>query len=230
MWWAKTALPVLMLQGNQKTTVETKTEIPKKGMQTGKISKPVLVFKEAKEIRNAKPTTTKIETATENPKKMRNVLAYFFLIISLVSCNNDIVVSDSKALSGVWDKAEVVEFTIPTMDSLQQYNMFLHIRNTNDYKYSNLFIIAAITFPHGKTVTDTLEYRMANPDGSWIGEGIGNVKENKLWYKENIRFFEEGNYTLSLMQAVRNNGSVEGVTQLDGITDVGYSIEKANSE
>ena len=85
-------------------------------------------------------------------------------------------------------------------------------------------------FPHGKVVTDTLEYRMAHPDGTWMGQGIGSVKENKLWYKEGIRFAETGNYNITITHAVRNNGAVEGVKNLEGITDVGYSIEKTDQE
>ena len=80
-------------------------------------------------------------------------------------------------------------------------------------------------FPHGKVVTDTLEYKMANPDGSWLGTGFGTIKENKLWYKEGITFFEGGTYNLRITHAVRNNGEVDGVTALEGISDVGYSIE-----
>lgn len=87
-----------------------------------------------------------------------------------------------------------------------------------------------MNFPHGKTITDTLEYRMANPDGSWMGQGIGDVKENKLWYKENVQFFEAGNYTVDIAQAMRNNGAVEGVTKLEGITDVGFSVEEATKK
>src|SRR5690606_40407811 len=89
-------------------------------------------------------------------------------------------------------------------------NLFLNIRNTNEYNFNNIFLIVSMNFPHGKTVTDTLEYRMANPDGSWMGQGIGDVKENKLWYKENVQFFEAGSYTIDIAQAMRNNGDVEG--------------------
>ncbi len=144
----------------------------------------------------------------------------------LVSCDSNIVVSDSKPMAGVWDKAEIVEFTLLEMDSLKNYNLFLNIRNTNEYKYSNLFLIATIEFPQGKTITDTLEYKMANPDGTWLGHGIGSVKENKLWYKENVSFTEKGKYILRIGHAVRNNGNVEGVTELEGINDVGFSIEE----
>ncbi len=129
-------------------------------------------------------------------------------------------------MDGYWGQDEVVEFNLPELDSLKNYNLFLNIRNTNDYKYNNIFLIVGINFPHGKTVTDTLEYRMANPDGSWMGHGVGNVKENKLWYKERVRFFEDGTYSITVEQAMRNTGATEGVRRLEGITDVGLSIEE----
>lgn len=130
-------------------------------------------------------------------------------------------------MDGYWGAEEVVAFKLPQLDSLKKYNLFVNIRNTNEYKYNNLFLIVSMEFPHGKTVTDTLEYRMANPDGTWMGQGIGDVKENKLWYKEQVQFFEEGIYEINIEQAMRNNGAVEGVTKLEGISDVGFSVEEA---
>ena len=141
---------------------------------------------------------------------MRRLLLGLVLIGSLASCNSDVVVSETRAVQGAWDADNVVEFTIPQLDSLKKYDVFLTIRNSNDYKFNNLFLIVSMEFPHGKTITDTLEYRMANPDGTWMGTGIGSVKENKLWYKENVGFFESGNYQLNIGHAVRNNGEVEG--------------------
>lgn len=157
-------------------------------------------------------------------------MALFLTVVMLVSCESNTVFSESQAMDGHWGADEVVQFKLPQLDSLKKYNLFLNIRNTNEYRYNNLFLIVNMTFPHGKTVTDTLEYRMANPDGSWMGQGIGNIKENKLWYKENVQFFEEGIYTVDIAQAMRNNGDVEGVTKLEGITDVGFSIEEASKQ
>lgn len=148
----------------------------------------------------------------------------------LISCNQAIVVSDTHTMPGYWDKDEKIEFIIPQLDSLKQYNVFVNIRNTNDYPFNNLFLIVSMEFPYGKTIVDTLEYKMAYPNGEWMGEGIGNVKDNKLWYKENVSFFEDGNYNITITHAVRNNGDVEGVSRLDGIIDVGYSIEEATQE
>lgn len=157
---------------------------------------------------------------------MRNSIAFIALLFLIVSCDTGVVVSKTKALPGVWNKDVVVNFEVPQLDSLKKYNVFLHLRNSNEYKFNNLFLIVSMDFPHGKTVTDTLEYRMANPDGSWLGEGLGSIKESKFWYKEDVSFFEEGIYAISIEQAVRNNGEVDGVTNLEGITDVGFSIEE----
>src|SRR5690606_15080064 len=106
---------------------------------------------------------------------MNRVLLLLLTVSIFVSCDSNIVFSESKAMDGYWGE-EVVAFNLPQLDSLKNYNLFVNIRNTNQYKYNNIFLIVSINFPHGKTVTDTLEYRMANPDGTWMGQGIGNMK------------------------------------------------------
>ncbi len=104
--------------------------------------------------------------------------------------------------------------------------MFINVRNDETFPYNNLFLIAELNFPDGNTVTDTLEYEMAQPDGTWLGKGYGSLKESKLWYKENIVFPNTGVYTLRVSHAMRKNGSVNGVVNLEGITDVGFEIVK----
>ncbi len=159
--------------------------------------------------------------------KITTTLLFFVLI---VSCDSNIVISGNKSLNGVWNKNEVFNFSITELDSLKLYDVFIHVRNSNDYRYNNIFLIVSMNFPHGKTITDTLEYKMANSDGLWLGHGIGTIKENKLWYKEHVSFTEKGVYKLRIEHAIRNNGAIEGVTNLEGITDVGYSIEEVSLE
>lgn len=156
---------------------------------------------------------------------MHKAILIFILGIFFVACNHQQVASETISFSETWSDTPV-QFNLPKLDSLKKYNLFFTLRNTNDYPYSNLFLIAKMQFPQGKVVVDTLEYRMAAPDGTWLGEGIGSLKENKLWYKENVQFFETGIYTLSIGHALRNNGEVNGVTQLKGITEIGYIIEE----
>ncbi len=160
--------------------------------------------------------------------KVRSVLA-IFVAISMFSCDDKQVFDEYQTVSESWEIDEEISFTLPKLDSAQTYNLFINVRNTNDYKYSNLFLISEMKFPNGKVVTDTLEYDLAAPNGEWLGEGFSDLKENKLWYKENINFIEEGVYTITLQHAMRKNGEVNGINSLDGITDIGFRIEYAQN-
>ncbi len=156
---------------------------------------------------------------------MTNKLTIIFIIFVFFGCTSNEIYQEYKSLPGYWQHDDFLQFTLPEFDSTAVYNIFLNIRSTNEYPYNNLFLICAMNFPNGKVVTDTLEYQMAHPDGTWLGTG-NSIKDNKLWYREEIRFFEEGNYTLHIKQAMRNINEVEGVSKLLGIRDVGVSIEK----
>ncbi len=160
---------------------------------------------------------------------MLKSLGAFLLVVFMVSCDRQIVKSEySPTQNGIWNKDSVVAFSFKELDTLQEYNMFINVRNDGTYPYSNLFLIAELQFPNGDMLRDTLEYEMAKPDGEWLGTGYGSLKENKLWYKENVVFPTSGVYKLEISHAMRKNGQVDGIVELEGITDVGYLIEKSN--
>ncbi|MDC6391024.1 gliding motility lipoprotein GldH [Maribacter sp. PR1] len=160
---------------------------------------------------------------------MRSSFLFTCIILFLSSCNSKVVSSEYKSLNGaVWNKEEVLEFSFSEMDTVQEYNLFINVRNDNTFPYSNLFLITSLSTPEGEVLQDTLEYNMALPDGTWLGKGSGSLKENKLWYKENIVFPTSGVYTLEVSHAMRKNGNVQGIIALEGITDVGLEITKNN--
>jgi len=156
---------------------------------------------------------------------MRNAFLALLGIFGLASCQQSLVKSDYKATdNGFWDKDNPIAFSFSELDTLAQYNMFINLRNDDTFLYNNLFLITELTAPDGTIEKDTLEYQMANADGSWLGQGYGSLKENKLWYKEKIVFSSSGVYTFKVSHAMRNNGNVNGVEQLEGITDIGFEI------
>ena len=57
--------------------------------------------------------------------------------------------------------------------------------------------------------------------------GMSDIKENKLEYKTNVTFSLQGDYDISIQQAMRKTRDIEGLSYLGGITDVGLQIEKA---
>ena len=146
-----------------------------------------------------------------------------------ISCSDNAVFDTYESLPGYWEKDSLVTFYIVQPDTIAPFNAFINLRTNSDYRYNNLFLITEMNFPNGKVVTDTLEYEMAYPNGKYMGEGFGDVKKHKLWYKENIRFNEDGSYTLKVRQAMRENGDVNPIEKLDGITEVGFRLEPASN-
>ena len=144
--------------------------------------------------------------------------------ILLFSCDKKRVYDEYKSVGNSWDKDSIVTFNLPELDSTKRYNLFVNLRANNDYKFNNLFLIVSLELPNGFTKVDTLEYQMTDPDGTLLGNGFSDIKESKLFYKENVRF--RSKYKVHIKQAVRENGKVPGVKDLDGITEVGFRIEK----
>lgn len=146
-------------------------------------------------------------------------------MLSLFSCDKKAFFDHYYKFENGWSKDEKVAFEFEQSDTLGRYNLFLNVRNNNDYPFSNLFVIVKIAQPNGKILVDTLEYEMANPDGTLMGTGFSDVKENKLWLKENFRFPSQGKYEITLEQALREMGAVDRIEKLKGISEVGIRIE-----
>ncbi len=125
-----------------------------------------------------------------------------------------------------WHKDSIVSFKFEAKDSLSKNNIFLNLRNTGVYEFSNLFIITELQYPNGSLEVDTLEYEMADLNGNWLGTGYTDLKESKLFYKEEFVFSDLGVYEFRIQQAMRKRDNVQGIQKLKGISDVGLRIEK----
>jgi gliding motility-associated lipoprotein GldH len=156
--------------------------------------------------------------------RLKNSFFILLTVIAFSSCDKKRVFDEYKTVGSAWHKDSIITFDLPILDSTKRYNLFINLRDNNNYQYNNLFLIVSIEKPNGYTKVDTLEYQMASPDGTILGEGFTDIKESKLFYKEKVRF--RGKYKVSIKQAVRETGKVPGVELLEGITDVGLRIEK----
>ena len=150
------------------------------------------------------------------------------LVISLLFANCE-QKKDYSAYQSIGEEGfgtSPIVFKIPdyVLDTLRK-NIFLRLRNNNNYQYSNIFLIVSLTAGEEQITNDTLEYLMASPDGKWLGKGFLEVKESKLWWKESVIFPGERPIKINISQAVRNNNVKSGVENLKGIVSVGISIE-----
>jgi len=162
-------------------------------------------------------------------KVLKRNSSLFFLIVLLFffSCNDNIAFTKYKSLpNGNWEAHKNISFEFDIVDTISPKNLFINIRNNKEYSYSNLFVITELNFPNGDKVIDTLQYEMADNAGNYLGKGFTDIKENKLFYKEEKVFPKSGKYVFNIQHAMRKNGEVKAMPILEGVQDVGFSIEK----
>ncbi|MBZ9626952.1 gliding motility lipoprotein GldH [Psychroflexus sp. CAK57W] len=152
-----------------------------------------------------------------------SLLAGFFMF--LVGCQENPVFSEYESFSNGWSTSDTLTFDFEAPDTIRPYDLFFVTRVNQDYAFNNLYLIATISFPNGKQIGDTLEYEMAYPDGELMGTGFGSVKESKLWYKSNVIFNEQGDYSIEVKHAMRKFGKIEALDTLQGIMDFGIHLE-----
>lgn len=119
-----------------------------------------------------------------------------------------------------WSYSEKVKVPLSIEQTEIPCNLYLNLRHTSNYKYSNIFLLIHIIGPDGKKTTERREFKLALADGEWLGSGSGNMYSYQILFKENFKFPLNGKYVIELEQNMRDN-------PLDYITDAGIRVEKA---
>jgi len=152
---------------------------------------------------------------------------FLLLLLGIISCSNHIEFTTYQSLADAsWEANKSISFQFDVKDTVSPKNLFINIRNNKDYAYSNLYVITVLKFPNGDKVIDTLQYEMADNSGKFLGKGFTEIKENKLFYKEEKVFPVSGKYTFNIRHAMRKNGAVNPIPFLEGLQDIGFSVEK----
>ena len=160
--------------------------------------------------------------------KIKTLLAIIFTVIFL-GCNDSILYREFINLGKSWPLSKKVSFNIDKIpfNIDDDYDIYIHLRNNNEYQYSNIFLIGIIKDSINIIEKDTLEYLMANSEGKLLGKGFSSLKESKLWWKSNFRFPEVNKLTFEIQQATRKNGNQYQDKELKGIIDIGVSLERS---
>ena len=119
-----------------------------------------------------------------------------------------------------WHATDTIgfEFEIDSHENIF-YNTLIGLRNNNDFLYANIFFFVDVEYPSGLHRTDTLQYILAEPDGKWLGSGIGEIKHNVLNFKEN-ETMQPGLYKYKIVHGMRDD-------VLIGIEDIGLRVERS---
>ena len=145
------------------------------------------------------------------------VLTSLFL---LSSCNSNVIFSDSKAMNDkTWNLRDIPSFNVPITDTINSHNVNFTIRTGSAYPFRNIYLFVTTVSPDGKSITDTLQYKLADEKGNWLGKGFGDINELNLTYKSNVYFPVKGTYQFNIQHGMR-------MENLKGVYDIGLRIEK----
>ena len=156
-------------------------------------------------------------------------LLYLSLISLMVGCVSGNEKLQFSSFSNGWPQHEEVQFRFTPEKINSPTNLFLYLRNNDDYPFANIHLITTLENPIGEKLVDTVSYTMANPEGEWLGEGL-LYHESKLWFKEAYHFRVVGEHRLTIKPAMRHNEHAESIDILKGITEVGLGIEQIQED
>ena len=146
------------------------------------------------------------------------------IFLFLSSCESDALFRQDQDTPKGWGLKDTLRFRLDKSISTPS-DIYIHLRNNQDYPFSNIFLVVSMYAQDSLIEQDTLEFAMAKPNGEWLGTGYSSVKESKLWWKSNWQTTEASPYHFDIAQANRANGLEKGAEQLAGIISVGLSIE-----
>jgi gliding motility-associated lipoprotein GldH len=156
---------------------------------------------------------------------IRRISKYSFVIILtsillLLSCNSNVIFSDSKEMNKkTWKLADIASFKVQMTDTVNSNNVIFTLRTGSSYPFRNIYLFVTTTSPDGKSITDTLQFNVADERGNWLGKGFGDIHELNLTYKSNVYFPVKGTYIFNIQHGMRSE-------DLNGVYDIGLRVEK----
>ena len=143
------------------------------------------------------------------------------------SCESNIEYIQYNSIENQWDKDSIQNFVFELADT-KKYNTYINLRINKDYPFSNIFLITTLMDSLSVLSKDTLNFKIADKSGKFLGKKRVNIIENSLIHKEKIELEKNKKYYVSVEHAMRVINKVSGLKSLDGVVDVGYKIENIN--
>jgi len=153
---------------------------------------------------------------------MKNIGFFLTSLMVLLAhaCGNPFFYEENALVpDGNWEYGHIPDFEVRIADNAAKYDVYVRVRHTSGYPFSNLFLLLHEKGPGLRDTAFRHEMTLAEPDGRWTGTGAGSLFENRMLAKSDFLFPDTGTYRFGLEQNMRTN-------PLKGIADVGLQLVK----
>jgi gliding motility-associated lipoprotein GldH len=111
-------------------------------------------------------------------------------------------------------------FTISEQDTAFRYNVYIVLRHTDAYNYNNIWIRGTVRMPGDSAArSDRYDLPLASNEKGWLGSGMDDIYEQRVWVQQSTKFNHPGTYSFTLEQIMRED-------PLKHVLNVGVRIER----
>lgn len=141
---------------------------------------------------------------------------------ALASCSNGAVMENTETIKNEkWEYADAKTFTVDITDTTINYTIYVSIRHSFNYEWRNAWVKIETTFPDGRQFEKRVSLDLAQANGQWYGDCLGDNCDMLIRIQENAFFPETGTYRFKISQDMR-------VNPLAFVKSIGMRIEKYN--
>ena len=156
----------------------------------------------------------------KNKTSLLKSLILLFIASLYTACDEQTVYHSFQSLpTEGWQRNDTLFFNVSVADSATLYNVSVEVRNRNNYPYQNLPLLIYYDSPEVPNIKrDTLELRLADNAGIWLGDGWGGLYQSTL-PAGFIRIGKAGEYRFKIIHLLPDE-------VLPGINDVGIKLKR----
>lgn len=155
---------------------------------------------------------------------------FYFLIIALItltlcfsSCTKiDLFEKIVSIPAQKWDNKFKPSFSFVISDTTVAYQLFVILRHTEKYNYTNLWIKLHTKSPDATQSNAQYELPLATNEKGWLGTGMDDIYEHRIGLtplNQNFYFKKRGTYIFSIEHIMREE-------PLEHVMNIGLRIEK----
>ena len=139
---------------------------------------------------------------------MTNYYKYFLMVCVVflcLSCENKKTFI-YKFNNDEWHfKNDTIVFTYHNNDISNLHDISIFFRNNINYPYRNIYLFVEISHNQEIIQIDTLQYAITDKSGRWIGNGIGDTRDNYFVFENDLKFPSVGTYNFNITHGMRKN-------------------------
>lgn len=143
------------------------------------------------------------------------------VLLVLSACDDTRMMDENKDVpQHGWIYNQPLMLEVPVTDTAMEYKLFVNLRISGDYPYSNFFYMLKQESPSRVERSFKGELELADDQGQWLGKGLGDLVDYQVPVKGVLKFPEKGIYQFRLFQNMRSD-------TLNHVLSAGIRIEKS---